>query len=135
MKGKPDNMQKDPNYKNVSYEVLSFLKKKKDYALEKGIDEKNILIDPGIGFGKNDNHNIKIFRDLALFHSLKSHIMIGASRKSMIGRMSNTKVEERLPGSLSLAIASLEKGVKFLRVHDEKETKQAISLWDKINYN
>ena len=135
MKGKPDNMQKDPKYKNVSYEVLSFLKKKKDYALERGIDEKNILIDPGIGFGKNDNHNIKVFRDLALFHSLKSHIMIGASRKSMIGRMSNTKVEERLPGSLSLAIASLEKGVKFLRVHDVKETKQAISLWDKINYN
>ena len=135
MKGLPNNMQKNPKYKNVSYEVLNFLHKKKQYALQKGIKEENILIDPGIGFGKNDNHNIKIFKDLALFHYLKSHILIGASRKSMIGRITNTKVSERLPGSISLAIASIEKGVKFLRVHDIKETKQALTLWNKINYS
>ncbi len=135
MKGQPDNMQKKPKYGNVSYEVLHYLKKRKTYALEQGIKEENILIDPGIGFGKNDNHNLKIFKDLALFHSLKSHILIGASRKSMIGRITNTNVAERLPGSISLAIASIEKGVKFLRVHDVKETKQAISLWYKLNYN
>ena len=62
-------------------------------------------------------------------------ILIGASRKSMIGRITNTKVSERLPGSISLAIASIEKGVKFLRVHDIKETKQALTLWNKINYS
>tara|TARA_Y100001970_G_scaffold291021_1_gene426730 strand:+ start:1083 stop:2147 length:1065 start_codon:yes stop_codon:yes gene_type:complete len=135
MKGQPNNMQKKPKYKNVSYEILHYLKKKKDYALEKGIKEENILIDPGIGFGKNDKHNLKIFKDLALFHYLKSHILIGASRKSMIGRITNTNVAERLPGSISLAIASIEKGVKFLRVHDVKETKQAISIWEKLNYN
>ena len=135
MKGQPNNMQNNPKYRNVSYEVLSFLNEKKQYAINKGIKEENILIDPGIGFGKNDNHNIKIFKDLALFHYLKSHILIGASRKSMIGRITNTKVSERLPGSLSLAIASIEKGVKFLRVHDIKETKQALTLWNKINYS
>ena len=135
MKGQPNYMQKNPKYKNVSYEVLNFLNDKKKYAIQKGIKEKNIIIDPGIGFGKNDNHNLRIFRDLTLFHSLKSHILIGASRKSMIGRITNTKVSERLPGSISLAIASIEKGVKFVRVHDIKETKQAIKMWNKINYN
>jgi dihydropteroate synthase len=135
MKGQPNYMQKNPKYKNVSYEVLNFLDDKKKYAIQKGIKEENIIIDPGIGFGKNDNHNLKIFRDLTLFHGLKSHILIGASRKSMIGRITSTKVSERLPGSISLAIASIEKGVKFLRVHDIKETKQAIKMWDKINCN
>ncbi len=135
MKGQPNYMQKKPKYKNVSYEVLNFLNDKKKYAIQKGIKERNIIIDPGIGFGKNDNHNLRIFRDLTLFHSLKSHILIGASRKSMIGRITNTKVSERLPGSISLAIASIEKGVKFVRVHDIKETKQAIKMWNKINYN
>ena len=135
MKGQPNYMQKNPKYKNVSYEVLNFLNDKKKYAIQKGIKEENIIIDPGIGFGKNDNHNLKIFRDLTVFHSLKSHILIGASRKSMIGRITNTKVSERLPGSISLAIASIEKGVKFLRVHDIKETKQAIEMWNKINCN
>ena len=135
MKGQPNYMQKNPKYKNVSYEVLNFLNDKKKYAIQKGIKEKNIIIDPGIGFGKNDNHNLRIFRDLTIFHSLKSHILIGASRKSMIGRITNTKVSERLPGSISLAIASIEKGVKFVRVHDIKETKQAIKMWNKINYN
>ena len=135
MKGQPNYMQKNPKYKNVSYEVLNFLNDKKKYAIQKGIKEENIIVDPGIGFGKNDNHNLKIFRDLTVFHSLKSHILIGASRKSMIGRITNTKVSERLPGSISLAIASIEKGVKFLRVHDIKETKQAIEMWNKINCN
>ena len=135
MKGQPNYMQKNPKYKNVSYEVLNFLNDKKKYAIQKGIKERNIIIDPGIGFGKNDNHNLRIFRDLTIFHSLKSHILIGASRKSMIGRITNTKVSERLPGSISLAIASIEKGVKFVRVHDIKETKQAIKMWNKINYN
>ena len=135
MKGQPNNMQKKPNYRNVSYEVLHYLRKKKNFAIERGVKEENILIDPGIGFGKDDKHNLKIFKDLALFNYLKSHILIGASRKSMIGRITNTNVVERLPGSISLAIASIEKGVKFLRVHDVKETKQAISIWHKLNYN
>ena len=132
MQGVPNNMQKQPLYKNVSFDIVKYLEEKKNYAIKKGIKEKNILIDPGIGFGKNDQHNLKMFRDLALLHSLKSHILIGASRKSIIGRITNTKPSERLPGSISLAIASVVKGVKFLRVHDVKETKQALTIWDQI---
>jgi dihydropteroate synthase len=132
MQGQPENMQKKPLYKNVSYEITKYLESKKSYAIKKGIKEKNIIIDPGIGFGKNDKHNLKIFKDLALLHSLKSHVLIGTSRKSIIGRITNTKPSERLPGSISLAIASLTKGVKFFRVHDVKETKQALTIWEKI---
>jgi dihydropteroate synthase len=132
MQGVPNNMQKKPLYKNVSFDIVKYLEEKKIYAIKKGIKEKNILIDPGIGFGKNDQHNLKMLRDLALLHSLKSHILIGASRKSIIGRITKTKPSERLPGSISLAIASVIKGVKFLRVHDVKETKQALTIWDQI---
>ena len=132
MQGQPNNMQNKPVYKNVSFEIKKYLESKKNYAIKKGIKEKNIIIDPGIGFGKNDTHNLKIFKDLALLHSLRSHILIGASRKSMIGRITNTNPSERLPGSVSLAISSLAKGVKFFRVHDVKETKQALTIWEKI---
>ena len=132
MQGQPENMQKRPMYKNVSFEVTKYLESKKKYAIKKGIKEKNIIIDPGIGFGKNDRHNLKILKDLALLHSLNSHVLIGTSRKSIIGRITNTKPSERLPGSISLAIASLINGVKFFRVHDVKETKQALTIWEKI---
>ena len=132
MQGQPNNMQTRPIYKNVSFEIMKYLEEKRNYAIKEGIKEKNILIDPGIGFGKNDKHNLKIFKDLPLLHSLKSHILIGASRKSIIGRITNAKPPDRLPGSISLAIASIERGVKFFRVHDVKETKQALSIWNKI---
>jgi len=132
MQGQPNNMQNKPMYKNVSFEIKKYLESKKNYAIKKGIKEKNIIIDPGIGFGKNDTHNLKIFKDLALLHSLKSHILVGASRKSIIGRITNTNPSERLPGSVSLAISSLTKGVKFFRVHDVKETKQALTIWENI---
>jgi len=132
MQRQPNNMQISPQYKNVSFEITKYLKEKRNYAIKMGIKAKNILIDPGIGFGKNDIHNLKIFNDLTLLHSLNSHIMIGASRKSVIGRITNAESVDRLPGSISLAIASIERGVKFFRVHDVKETKQALTIWNKI---
>ena len=134
MKGLPYNMQKYPKYKNSSIEVTNYLELKKRYALQHGIKENKIMIDPGIGFGKNDSHNIKLFKDLTMLHTLNSNIMIGASRKSMIGRLTNSSVDQRLPSSIALAISAIEKGVKFFRVHDVKETLQALSIWDQINY-
>ena len=132
MQGTPETMQNNPYYKDVCMEVLDFLSQRIMLAEKAGVEPESIAIDPGIGFGKNDKHNLKIFKDLALLHSLKSHVLIGASRKSIIGRITNTKPSERLPGSISLAIASLTKGVKFFRVHDVKETKQALTIWEKI---
>jgi len=134
MQGTPKNMQKNPNYKNVSIEITNFLEDKKKYAIDHGIKENKILIDPGIGFGKNDYHNIKIFKDLSMLHSINSNIIIGASKKSLIGRLTNSSIEQRLPSSIALAISALEKGVKFYRVHEVKETIQALTMYDKINY-
>lgn len=134
MLGKPSNMQTKPKYKNVSIEIINYLEEKKKYAINQGIKENKILIDPGIGFGKNDYHNIKIFKNLSMLHCINSNIMIGASRKSLIGRLTNTSIEQRLPSSIALAISAIEKGVKFYRVHEVKETVQALTMWNKINY-
>ena len=133
MKGTPLDMQSNPQYKNVSIEITNYLSQKIQYALDKGIKENKILIDPGIGFGKNDNHNIKIFKDLGMLHILKSNIMIGASRKSMIGRLTKSSTDQRLPSSIALAISAIEKGVKFFRVHDVNETLQALTMWNSLN--
>ena len=133
MQGTPNNMQFKPKYKNVSIEIIDYLENKKNYAINHGIQENKILIDPGIGFGKNDYHNIKIFNDLSMLHSINSNILIGASRKSIIGRLTNAPIEQRLPSSIALAISAIEKGAKFFRVHDVKETFQALNIWDQIN--
>ena len=134
MNGMPKNMQKNPTYENVSLEITNYLELKKKYALNNGIKENKILLDPGIGFGKNDKHNLKIFRDLSMLHSINSNLMIGASRKSMIGRITNATIDQRLPSSIALAISAIEKGVKFFRVHDVKETLQALTMWHRLNY-
>ncbi len=134
MLGNPSNMQTNPIYKNVSIEIINYLEEKKKYAINHGIKENKILIDPGIGFGKKDYHNIKIFRNLGMLHCINSNIMIGASRKSLIGRLTSTSIEQRLPSSIALAISAIEKGVKFYRVHEVKETLQALTMWNKINH-
>ena len=103
---------KNPTYNNVSLEITNYLELKKKYALNNGIKENKILLDPGIGFGKNDNHNLKIFRDLSMLHSLNSNLMIGASRKSMIGRITNSSLDQRLPSSILLYL-QLKKVLNF----------------------
>ena len=135
MKGNPSNMQDNPKYENVLYEILTFLETRKNYANSEGIPNEKILVDPGIGFGKTDEHNIKIFKNLSMLHNLQCNIAIGASRKSLIGRITKTpNQEERLPGSLSLALVAMMQGVQFFRVHDVKETIQALNIWKKL-YN
>ena len=116
-------------------EILTFLENRKNYANGIGISNEKILVDPGIGFGKTDEHNIKIFKNLSMLHNLHCNITIGASRKSLIGRVTKTpNQEERLPGSLSLALVAMMQGVQFFRVHDVKETIQALNIWKKL-YN
>jgi len=135
MKGNPSNMQNSPQYENVLYEILTFLENRKNYANSIGISNEKILLDPGIGFGKTDEHNIKIFKNLSMLHNLKCNIAIGASRKSLIGRITKTpNQDERLPGSLSLALVAMMQGVQFFRVHDVKETIQSLNIWKKL-YN
>lgn len=136
MKGTPQNMQKNPHYDDVMAEITKFLHERAEYAMAKGIDEKNIILDPGIGFGKRTGEgiedNCEIIARLAELKSLGFPVLVGASRKTFIGNLSNTRVEERLEGSLGAEAMAIANGADILRVHDVKETKRMAMVVDRI---
>ena len=130
MKGTPQNMQDNPEYKNVTKEVISYFKEKiKD--LEK-IGVSNIIIDPGLGFGKTLEHNYQLLNDLEQFKKLNLPILIGASRKSMIYKTLNLSPIDSLNGSTVLHTISLLKGANIIRVHDVKEANECIRLVNEL---
>ncbi len=117
-------------YRDVLAEVLGWLETRIDAVVDRGIDRTKIIVDPGIGFGKTLADNLALLNGLAAFHSLGCPIMLGASRKRMIGALSNeAPVGERLAGSLALALKGAEAGAQLLRVHDVPETVQALRIW------
>jgi dihydropteroate synthase len=128
IKGTPKDMQKNPYYDDVIDEIYNFLKNQSDIALNNGVKKDNIIVDPGIGFGKTFEHNLIILKKLANFKSLGYPILIGASRKTFTGVLMNLPPEERLESSLAAATISVLNGANILRVHDVKETIKAISL-------
>ncbi len=128
IKGTPENMQKNPQYEDCVYEIREFLKDRSKEAIEKGIKSENIIVDPGIGFGKNDGHNLEILRNIEAFSSLGYPVLIGASRKSMFGRLLGLETENRLAPSIAVAVYTALQGVHILRVHDVFETKKAIEI-------
>ena len=129
MKGSPRDMQIDPTYSDVVDDVRAFLKERIDLAIESGIDADKIVVDPGIGFGKNDNHNIALLRSLNELTMLGYPLMVGASRKSMIGRLLGLELSARLAPSIAVALFSALKGAAVIRVHDVFETRQALRMW------
>ncbi|MCM8766185.1 MAG: dihydropteroate synthase [Candidatus Omnitrophica bacterium] len=132
MKGTPRTMQKNPVYKDLIPEIIDYLEKSINLAKEAGIKEENIIIDPGIGFGKTVEHNLIILKNLFQFKILGRPILVGTSRKSFIGKLLNVDVEERIYGTIASCILALINGAKILRVHDVKEVKQAVKLIDEI---
>lgn len=126
MKGNPKDMQVSPVYKNAVREIKAYLKKKINEAKKHGI--RNIIIDPGIGFGKTVKHNLEIIKNLEEFKKLKVPVLIGVSRKSFIGKILNLSVNERLEGALAAASIAVYNGADILRVHDVKETVRAIRI-------
>ena len=136
MKGTPQNMQKNPHYDDTMAEITKFLHERAEYAMAKGIDEKNLILDPGIGFGKRTGEgiedNCEIIARLAELKSLGFPVLVGASRKTFIGNLSNTRVEERLEGSLGAEAMAIANGADILRVHDVKETKRMAMVVDRI---
>lgn len=132
MKGRPKDMQDNPIYEDVMKEILDFFSERIEFSEKNDIKGENIIIDPGIGFGKRVIDNIEILRNLKEFHSLKKPILLGASRKSFIGKLTGADKEERLPGSLLSVFLGLKSGIDYVRVHDVKETKQIIDLYYKI---
>jgi dihydropteroate synthase len=120
----------DGGYTNVLTEVFDWLETRIASVAAGGVDRSRIMVDPGIGFGKTLSQNLALLNGLAIFHGLGCPIMLGASRKRLIGALSNeAPVGERLAGSLALAIKGAEAGVQILRVHDVAETVQALKIW------
>lgn len=128
--GQPQNMQKNPEYKDVTQDVLYYLAEKIQKLNKMGVND--IVIDPGFGFGKTVEHNYELLQKLELFHHLELPILVGLSRKSMINRVLGTKPEEALNGTSVLNTIALQKGAHLLRVHDVKEAVQAVKLWQKL---
>ena len=132
--GAPDTMQEDPHYENVLLDVYDFLESAIARAEACGITRAQIILDPGIGFGKTLTHNLTLLTDLALFHSLGCPLLLGASRKRFIGTLTQTsQADERVFGSVAVALAAVAQGVQIVRVHDVLATKQALALWQAIH--
>ncbi len=129
MKGTPATMQQEPRYDDVVAEVKAFLKEAVARATAAGIERARIVADPGFGFGKTVAHNLEILRKLAEFQALGVPILAGLSRKSTIGKITGRPADERLAGSLAMALLALQGGAKILRVHDVRETKDVIAVW------
>ena len=128
--GDPQTMQDNPRYDDVAVDIFLWLEDRIAKAEEAGIERANILVDPGIGFGKTLAHNLQLVNQLALFHGLGCPILFGASRKRMIGALSNeAPADQRLAGSLALALAAAGQGAQIIRVHDVPETMQALRVW------
>lgn len=129
MQGEPRTMQDDPIYAWAPGDVHDYLRARIDACVGAGIDRARIAIDPGLGFGKTAAHNAELLDHLAMFHSLGCPVVVGASRKSFIGRLSSGEsTAERLPGSLASALVAVSKGAHILRVHDVAETAQALAI-------
>ena len=128
--GEGDDLHEGGDYDNVVFDVFDWLKARRDAAIASGISRSKIVLDPGIGFGKSLSENLALINALPLFHALGQPLLLGASRKRMIGALSNEDAaDKRLGGSVALAIAGMNAGVHLLRVHDVAETVQARNVW------
>ena len=130
MKGTPQNMQENPIYENVTNEILSYFIEKVNLLKKLGV--KDIIIDPGFGFGKTIDHNYKILQEMESYNILELPILVGFSRKSMITKVLGIKNEEALNGTSILNTIALQKGASILRVHDVKAAMECIKLVDMI---
>ncbi len=128
MKGDPRTMQDDPTYGDVVEEVRGYLDGQVGIAVEAGIAREGIVIDPGIGFGKTLEHNLAILNGLDRFLDMGQPLMIGTSRKSVIGKVLDLPPEERLEGSVASCVMALVKGASIFRVHDVLETRRALDM-------
>jgi dihydropteroate synthase len=128
MKGTPKTMQENPCYQNVTEEVKTFLCERASTLISAGIDKESIAIDPGIGFGKTLEHNVKLLAELDSLQQPGYPIVVGVSRKSFIGKITGREVSERLAGTIAAVVFCILKGANILRVHDVKETVDAVKV-------
>ncbi len=135
MQGTPKNMQKNPKYKNVLLDIYDFFENKIKKMRFLGIKHNNIILDPGIGFGKNLKHNITLINNISIFHSIGFPIMLGISRKRFIKDLSgNNDSKERLGGTISSNLYAMMQGIQILRVHDVNEVNQSIKVFKSLSF-
>ncbi len=128
--GDPKTMNDNPQYRDVVLDVFDFLAGRVAACEDAGIAREKIVVDPGIGFGKHLNHNVAVLQAMSLYHGLGVPVLLGASRKKLIGQLCNVDdPARRVPGSIAAALSAVAQGVQILRVHDVAETVQAVCVW------
>ena len=132
MQGTPKTMQENPTYRSLFAEVIAFLENRISYALEHGIDFSQIVVDPGIGFGKTAEHNLRLIKHIHLLHTLERPILLGASRKRFIGAVLNVEPKERETGTAVVNTVGIFNGVHIIRVHDVAYQVQAAKMADAL---
>ncbi|MEX6662397.1 dihydropteroate synthase [Pseudomonas sp. W2-17] len=128
MRGEPTDMQDDPHYADLVGEVSAFLRERLEQCVAAGIPAEMIILDPGFGFAKTLEHNLSLFKHMEALHALGRPLLVGVSRKSMIGKVLDKPVDQRLHGALALAAMAMVKGAKILRVHDVSETVDVVRM-------
>ncbi|KAB7628422.1 dihydropteroate synthase [Alkalilimnicola sp. S0819] len=132
MQGEPRTMQRDPRYDDVLQDVMGFLRGRLRACEDAGIARERLLLDPGFGFGKNLHHNCRLLKELASFQALGAPLLVGLSRKSMLGAIVDRPVTQRLPASLAAAVLAAERGASIIRVHDVADTVQALAVVEAV---
>lgn len=132
MLGDPRTMQDDPRYDDVVDDVKAFLTERVQAAIDAGVDEQRIWVDPGIGFGKTVDHNLELIRRLGEFRELGRPVLFGSSRKSFIGKLTGAKVDDRLGGTIASNVIAYANGADVLRVHDVGPMRQALTVAEAI---
>ena len=129
MQGEPGTMQSEPSYQDVVREVADFLQQRVADCARAGIARERLLLDPGFGFGKTVGHNLQLLRDLPTLAELGLPLLVGLSRKSLIGKLLGREVDQRLPASLALAVLAVERGAAVVRTHDVAATADAVAMY------
>src|ERR671910_319303 len=133
MQGEPKTMQKEPHYEDVVGEVRDFLAERAEYAVTAGVRPENVIVDPGIGFGKNLEHNLALLRNLDAIVDLGFPVLIGASRKRFIERITGVKVaRDRMSGTVATTVLAYEQGATFFRVHDVRANREALAVAEAV---
>jgi dihydropteroate synthase len=132
MLGTPRTMQEDPTYDDVVEDVKAFLAERIEFAIDRGIAEERIWVDPGIGFGKTLEHNLELLRRLGELRALGRPVCVGASRKSFIGRITGREVGERLGGTVASNVLALANGAEIFRVHDVRAVREALAVAEAV---
>ena len=132
MQGEPGSMQRAPHYADVVSEVAGFLTDRVQVAQNAGISAARIVVDPGFGFGKTLEHNLSLLRQLPALKAIGKPLLVGLSRKSMLGLLTGRPAGERVPASIAAALLALQRGAALVRVHDVAATRDAIAVWNAV---